>query len=259
MITLAAFYDPRNHPPKRPHDGDEFRDFACRFAASHNAFPTQSASDIRAVVSASVRHGQMIDQIGFFCHGWPNRLSLWSPTPTASTNARQLADLIRPILKPMGNIGLFACRTAENAKDGTVGFAAALSAALPGITVMAHDFPAHTVRNPHDVLFLDGKRIYSYPDPRNYPCDAVDLLGKGGADLVSRGWVVPHLRDGDNVQIGWMHKLMAGIPSLDRWIKDYGHWCDWERSDKGGQRGLSLVTIDGWQAAEAATGLKLSL
>ncbi len=240
--------------------------FAKRWAGV-DTVPVTKADAIRHLPLHSY---MQLDQIGFFCHGWPNGLSIWKPTGSAYTNAHELAGLIANIIKPDGNIGLFACRTAEDQKVGLVsapGFAARLSErmsfnGLPGITVMAHDFPAHTVRNPHDVLFLDGKRIYSYPDPRNYKLE-------GGLSLVEAGQVRPRLRATDKAQIEWMDDMDYRPPKssplppvpvvLAEWNSAYEEWCKWERSDKGGQRGLSLMTIDGWKAAELATGLKLAL
>lgn len=268
MRTRLAFYDPRNHPPKRPHDGDEFRKFALQFAPGLGTVNAENAGMVISTINFIVQHRyqppQSLDQIGFFCHGWSNRLSLWSPTLSPSRNAQQLAEVIKPILKSDGTIGLFACRTAESLRIGTMsndektvemfepGFASYLSRYLPTVTVMAHDFPAHTVRNPHDVLFLDGKRIYSYPDPRNYM-----MPGSSTVSLVDHKEVLIHRRS-DGVQDGWTLKPELGIcENAFRWAEAYKAWCDWERSDKGGQRGLSLITVEGWKAAEVATGLKL--
>lgn len=171
MTTRLAFYHPWN--PKNRKDGGEFDVCARRWAggmtlgerqwAGGVVYQVDNAEMIRSRLKSAVFQGQQRDQIGFFCHGFPNRLSIWAPTLAVDSNARQLAYALRPVLAPGGAVALYACKT-DTGTTATDQFAELLSAALPGSPVFAHTTSGHTTENPYAILLRGGKRIYRHPD-----------------------------------------------------------------------------------------------
>lgn len=184
MTIRIAFYDPRN-TPKRPHAGDEFGARAKDFAGV-SAYACFSGYDVTSALFHRLR--APIEQVGFFCHGFPNRLSVWSPTMSAAANARQLADHLRRELVPGGAVGLYACTT-DTGTPGVDQFAELLSVALPGVTVFAHTTSGHTTDNPFCILLRDGKRIKEHPpNPKQDKAWCAYVKARWQDMLTEKGW-----------------------------------------------------------------------
>jgi hypothetical protein len=160
MIVRIAFYDPYN--PKQRKDGGEFTVCAKEWAGQTKAWRARDTAYVRASLEQYQVYKVVFDQIGFFCHGFPNKLSVWAPTADAEKNAGFLAAAIRPVLVPGGAVPLYACRTESDPTK--LEFAELLSRELPGSPVLFHYTSGHTTENPYVGLMVDGKVIFRYPD-----------------------------------------------------------------------------------------------
>jgi len=209
MTRRLAFCDNRN-TPKHPAGGDEFAAFAKKWVGLElqQIWYLYNAATIRETVRQKIALSRPYDHVAFFGHGFPNRLGVWAPTAYTQTNAQQLASLMQEIIVPGAPVSLFCCHTAENG-TGSKGFAQHLSAALPGSPVFGQRGAGHTVKNPRDCLFLDGRLIYQYPTKledykrwAKWEWDEKDGGQRGLALATVEGWKAAEVTLGLKLEVG---------------------------------------------------------
>ncbi|MEN6635664.1 MAG: hypothetical protein ABFC56_07440 [Clostridiaceae bacterium] len=161
-MKVLIFFDSKNHPPRKPHDGDEFRD---RAKDAENFYREKIIGKITLcdLHINSVEYACKLiaeekpDRILFFSHGTQRTLAgRWATIKSPRYAPIQgLIDAVN-MCPADARIGLYACLTG-GLPAGKRDFAESLSVGCGGRAVLSHTAGGHTTRNPNIIIDYKGK------------------------------------------------------------------------------------------------------